>query len=70
MSLTKIPYYCDKDIGEAMGMQNGGTGKSLAQSLLQYVRNVVFIDGKDYDPKNTFKLQRVKEDTQIIIVEE
>ena len=30
-------------IGEAIGMQNGGTGKSLAMKILRYLRNVVII---------------------------
>ncbi len=70
MSLAKAPYFVDKNINETIGMQKGGSGKSLSMKLLEHVRNVVTIDGKDYDPKSAFKLQRVIEDTQIVVVED
>ncbi|MBT7492857.1 MAG: hypothetical protein HN704_14750 [Bacteroidetes bacterium] len=70
MSLTKVPYFCDMAAGELDGMQEGGTGKSMAMKIVKYARNVIVVDGKDYNPKTTFKFQRVKEDTQIVILDD
>jgi len=46
---------------------NGGSGKSLMLTALNYFRRVVKIDGKAFNPgKNDFVYQRVNLDTQIL----
>ena len=46
---------------------NGGSGKSLMLNALNYIRKVVKIDGKSFDPnKSDFVYQRINLDTQIL----
>lgn len=46
---------------------NGGSGKSLMLNALNYIRKVVKIDGKAFDPnKSDFVYQRINLDTQIL----
>jgi hypothetical protein len=46
---------------------NGGSGKSLMLNAISYIRKMVKIDGKSFDPKKSdFVYQRVKLDTQIL----
>jgi len=46
---------------------NGGSGKSLMLTALGYFRNIVTIDGKQFNSlKNDFVYQRVNLDTQIL----
>ena len=46
---------------------NGGSGKSLVLTALNYIRKLIKIDGKAFDPKKSdFVYQRVNLDTQIL----
>jgi hypothetical protein len=46
---------------------NGGSGKSLMLNALKYIRKMVIIDGKIFDPKKSdFVYQRVNLDTQLL----
>lgn len=66
-SLTKLVYFSDESFGELDGEANGGTGKDLALKCLDLIRNVVYIDGKDFDKRDRFKFQSVKPDSQNVI---
>ena len=48
----------------------GGTGKGLSVKFVEQIRNVVTIDGKSFDTKNQFSLQRVSQDTHIIFLDD
>lgn len=48
----------------------GGSGKGLYFRALSYMKNLVVIDGKTFDPKGTFAYQTVSLDTQIILVDD
>lgn len=48
----------------------GGSGKGMIFQAVARIRNVVFVDGKNFDPKNQFALQRVSEDTDIIFFQD
>ena len=69
-SLAKLCYASDESLGEIDGQAEGGTGKTLAQNCLKHVRCVVTVDGRDYNPKNTFSLSRIDRDTQVVIFNE
>ena len=59
------PYavYCMEMQEGTNGEHNGGTGKSLFAKSIDQVRCQLFINGQDYDPKDTkFMLQEVKKD--------
>jgi hypothetical protein len=46
---------------------NGGSGKSLMLNALKYMRKIMIIDGKIFDPKKSdFVYQRVTLDTQLL----
>jgi hypothetical protein len=46
---------------------NGGSGKSLMLNAIKYMRKIMIIDGKIFDPKKSdFVYQRVSLDTQIL----
>lgn len=50
---------------------NGGSGKSLMLTAIGYLRRVVKIDGKAYNPaKNDFVYQRVNLDSQILALDD
>lgn len=68
--LTKLIYCCDESAGELDGLMSGGSGKTLYHKALSYVRSVVEIDGKDFDKKDKFKFQTVRDDTQIVIIDD
>lgn len=69
-SEAKLVYYCDDSLGELEGHAEGGTGKNLIQKCLEFARNVVYIDGKDFDKKSQFKFQNVDIETQIVVVDD
>lgn len=48
----------------------GGSGKGIIFQAVARIRNVVFVDGKNFDPKHPFALQRVSEDTDIIFFQD
>lgn len=59
------PYavYCMEMQEGSNGEHNGGTGKSLFAKSIDQVRCQLFINGQDYDPKDTkFMLQEVRKD--------
>jgi len=68
--LAKLIYACDANEGELDGLMSGGSGKNLYQKALGYVRSVVEIDGKDFDKRDKFKFQTIKDDTQIVIIDD
>lgn len=60
----KAIIFNDQEINEN---PNGGSGKSLMLTALHYIRKVVKIDGKSFDPnKSDFVYQRINLDTQIL----
>lgn len=60
----KAIIFNDEEINEN---PNGGSGKSLMLTALNYIRKVVKIDGKSFDPnKSDFVYQRINLDTQIV----
>lgn len=69
-SSAKLVYLYDEAMSELDGHANGGTGKNLVLKSLEYVRNVVNIDGKDFDKKNKHKFQSVKEDAQLVFIDD
>jgi len=50
----------------ADGESKGGAGKGIFCKALSYIRRVVQISGKKFDPTNPFAYQRVSETTQIV----
>ena len=68
--LTKLIYACDEGQGELDGFACGGSGKNLYQLCLTYARSVIYIDGKDFDKRDKFKFQTVRDDTQLIIIDD
>ena len=48
----------------------GGSGKGVIFQAVSRIRNTVFVDGKNFDPKHPFALQRVSEDTDIIFFQD
>lgn len=69
-SMAKLVYLFDGAMGELDGEANGGTGKNLVLKCLEYCRTVVNIDGKDFDPKNKHKFESVREDTQLVFIDD
>lgn len=68
--LAKLIYACDANDSELDGLMAGGSGKNLYQKALGYVRSVVEIDGKDFDKRDKFKFQTIRDDTQIVIIDD
>lgn len=66
----KMPYFCEEASGELDGMACGGSGKSLIQKSMRYIRSVVEIDGRNYRDEDQFKMSLVQDDTQVIIMED
>lgn len=48
----------------------GGTGKTLICQALGFVRNMVDIDGKTFNPEGSFAYQRVNMDSEILFVDD
>lgn len=64
-----IPCFLDEStLGTEEAM--GGSGKTLICQALGFVRNVVDIDGKSFDPQGSFAYQRVNMDTEILFVDD
>jgi len=49
---------------------NGGSGKGIFWRAFKKMKRVARIDGKDYDPKDRFKYQVVKVDSQIVVFDD
>lgn len=62
-SSTKAIILCDQKISDN---PNGRTGKSLVGKAIQKVKNVVRIDGKNFEFNDRFTFQMVKLGTQIL----
>ena len=62
-SNAKAIVLCDQKISDN---PNGRTGKSLIGKALEKIKNIVRVDGKNFDFKPTFTFQMVKLGTQII----
>lgn len=68
--LAKLMYCCEESHGELDGGMEGGSGKNLYQKALGYVRSVVEIDGKSFDKRDRFNFQQIRDDTQIVIIDD
>lgn len=66
--LAKMIYTCEESTDELDGLAAGGTGKEIFMECLKMVRNVVTVDGKDFDKRDKFKFQNVGDDTQIVCI--
>ncbi len=64
------PYFTELSIGSTINEPNGGSGKSLAQSSVGWLRSMVVLDGKDYDPKSQFKFQLVEYYHDVVLLED
>lgn len=68
--LAKLIYACDASESELDGLMAGGSGKNLYQKCLSYVRSVTEIDGKEFLKGDKFRFQQVRDDTQIVIIDD
>jgi len=48
----------------------GGTGKGLSVKFVQQLRNVVTLDGKNFDSKNQFAMQQIGQDTNVLFLDD
>lgn len=64
-STPKIGVLVD-EIAGTEGQSNGGTGKSLMFKAIGHLVEVLEVDGKGYDPRNTKALQLVTDATRAI----
>lgn len=48
----------------------GGTGKGMSAKFIGKMRNLVIIDGKNFDPKKQFTLQRVDQKTDVVLLDD
>lgn len=48
----------------------GGTGKSLIIKAIGHFRNIIYINGRSYNPKSQFAIQNVNFSTDIIAIQE
>jgi len=48
----------------------GGTGKGLTIKMIGKIRNVVVINGKQFDPNKSFTFSRVNQDTDVILIDD
>lgn len=48
----------------------GGSGKTLGLKMVAKIKKTVFINGKKFDVNDTFALQRVGRDTQLIVIDD
>jgi hypothetical protein len=62
-SNTKAVILCDQMISDN---PNGRTGKSLIGKAIEKIKNVVRVDGKNFEFKEQFTFQMVKLGTQVI----
>lgn len=62
-----IIFY-DEKMGS--GRAEGGTGKTLLTQAISKVREVVTINGKDYNPNTNFKNQRINLSTDVIVYDD
>jgi len=66
--LAKLIYACEAGVDELDGLASGGTGKEIFIECIKMVRNVVPVDGKDFDKRDKFKFQNVGDDTQVVVL--
>lgn len=64
-STPKIGVLVD-EIAGTEGQANGGTGKSLLMKAIGEIVEVVEVDGKGFDPRNTKALQQVSDATRVL----
>jgi len=69
-SKSLIPCILDETITGLNDENQGGTGKTLLVLGMEFVRNVVIIDGKTFNPESQFAYQRVDHDTDIIFIDD
>lgn len=69
-SIPKAVIFSEANQDDSMEA-NGGTGKSIiAKDALSIFRNLSTVDCKSYDPKNRFKFQGIKEESDIAALED
>lgn len=61
----KAVIFIDEKVDNG-GKANGGTGKSLIAKAIGHMRNMVTVDGKNYNPTYPFSNQRVEMSTDLI----
>lgn len=66
-SLAKAIVLIDEKLSEGAF---GRSGKGLVMKAIGHIRNVVFEDGRNFNPSKNFAFQRVKADTNIIAIED
>ena len=52
------------------GFPSGGSGKGLTLKFVEQMRNLVSVDGKIFDNKERFALQRVSRETQVLAIDD
>lgn len=66
---TRAVILYDEQITDAESA-NGGTGKGIFAQALSYLRTMETVDGKKFDSKDKFCLQRITEATQIVFIDD
>jgi len=69
-SINLIPCLLEETIVSSEDIASGGSGKGILFQGFKYIRNLVVIDGKKFNPKDQFAYQLVEKDTEIIIYDD
>jgi len=64
----KVVIFNDEMISD--GVSNGGSGKTLINMAIGYLKNLSILDGKNFDPNKQFAFQTVSSDTQIVLFDD
>lgn len=64
----KVVIFNDEMISD--GVSNGGSGKTLINMAIGYLKNLSILDGKNFDPNKQFAFQTVSTDTQIVLFDD
>lgn len=64
----KVVIFNDEMISD--GVSNGGSGKTLINMAIGYLKNLSILDGKTFDPNKQFAFQTVSTDTQIVLFDD
>ncbi|MBK8944092.1 MAG: primase C-terminal domain-containing protein [Ignavibacteriae bacterium] len=66
---AKAIIFCDESIPIGNDA-NGGSGKSLVCSSLNYLRKTTIFDGKNYNTESRFTFQKIETDTKVVILDD
>jgi hypothetical protein len=66
--LARLIYCSEESMDELDGLASGGTGKDIFIECIKMIRNVISVDGKDFDKRDKFKFQNVGDDTQVVVL--